>query len=82
MEKNSDSDWESSEEDQYNESDTSVEIPDPNMSAERLYQEVDKLPERLEKTHFQEGMILYCDIVSKKETSYACHDSRTTSRMF
>ena len=52
------------------------------MSAERLYEEVDKVPKRLEKTHFQEGMILYCDIVSKKETSYACHDSRTTSRMF
>ena len=53
MENNSDSDWESSEEDQYNDSDTSAEISDPNISAERLYQEVDKLPERLEKSHFQ-----------------------------
>ena len=44
-------------EDQYRDSDTEDEIPDPNLSPIALYQDTDKLPEPLEKGHFQEGII-------------------------
>ena len=41
----------------YNSSDTSEDIPDPNLSAEALYQGPNKLPVPLHKSHFYEGLI-------------------------
>ena len=43
--------------DQYNDSDTSADISDPNMEKHALYQDVDLLPVALEKSHFEEGLI-------------------------
>ena len=38
-------------------SDTDEDIPDVNLSPEALYQDVAKLPEKLDKKHFEEGII-------------------------
>ena len=44
-------------EDWYCESDTSDEIPDPNLDKTSLYQEENKLPVPILKKHFVEGLI-------------------------
>ena len=44
------------ESDQYHDSDTGEDIPDPNMEKESLYQEPDKLLVGLQKSHFQSGL--------------------------
>ena len=50
----SDSDLKAEEQsDWYNSSDTSEDIPDPNMSAERKYENVDCLPEAINSSHFE-----------------------------
>ena len=46
--------WEEDEEDWYHDSDTSEDILDPNFSAARLYQEIDKLLVSLENFHRKE----------------------------
>ena len=45
-----DSDW-------YHDSDTSADIPDPNLENKNLYQDVDNLPESLDRKHFVEGLL-------------------------
>ena len=53
-----DSEHESTDqEDWYNASDTSEDIPDPNLSKEALYQAPNMLPAPLQKSHFEEGLI-------------------------
>ena len=48
-----DSEHESTDqEDWYNASDTSEDIPDPNLSKEALYQAPNMLPAPLQKSHF------------------------------
>ena len=44
-------------EDWYSSSDTSDDIPDPNLSAEALYQDLNRLPEPLHNIHFKEGLL-------------------------
>ena len=58
--------WEEDKEDWYHDSDTSEDIPDPNFSAARLYQEIDKLPVGLENYHLQEGAICTMTLEEKK----------------
>ena len=58
----------SASEDWYNESDTSSDIPDPNMSTASLYQERDKLPVNLQKCHFAEGYIYTMTLKQKKQS--------------
>ena len=53
------------ENDWYNESDTSEDLPDPNLQPEALYQERDKLPTVLQPSHFLEGLI--CTMTLKKK---------------
>ena len=48
------------QEDWYNSSDTSDEIPDPNMSAEALYQDLNRLPEPIQNS-FQRRTPLHND---------------------
>ena len=48
-------------EDWYHDSDTEDEIPDPNLSPNALYQDIDKPPERLERRYFQE-VIIYAPV--------------------
>ena len=43
--------------DWYNDSDTSEDIPDPNLQDDPLFQKVDTLPEELCNKHFEEGLI-------------------------
>ena len=38
-------------------SDTGEDIPDPNDSSESLYQDKNKLPQGLQKHHFEEGLV-------------------------
>ena len=66
----SDTKSDSEPEDWYNESDTSENIPDPNVSDESLFQDVDMLPEILTRDHFVEG-VLYATTMktNRKQTS-------------
>ena len=50
LEEEKNSDW-------YNDSDTSEDIPDPNLQDDPLFQKVDTLPEELCNKHFEEGLI-------------------------
>ena len=50
-------DYDEKIEDWYHSSDTSDDIPDPNMSADPLFQDQDLLPEPLQRDHFKEGLI-------------------------
>ena len=50
----------------YNSSDTSEDIPDPNLSAEALYQGPNKLPVPLHKSHFYEGLIYTMTLKGKQ----------------
>ena len=50
-------DYDEKLEDWYHSSDTSDDIPDPNMSADPLFQDQDLLPEPLQRDHFKEGLI-------------------------
>ena len=53
-----DSDFKFEDEDWYHsDSDTEIDIPDPNLLPDPLFQDVDKLPEPLKKDHFEEGFI-------------------------
>ena len=55
---NSESEHDFENEDWYTgDSDTDEDIPDVNLSSEALYQDVAKLPEELDKKHFEEGII-------------------------
>ena len=49
--------WDEAEEDQYRDSDTSENLPDPNDLAAPLYQDVNKLPVDLKRIHFEEGLV-------------------------
>ena len=53
-------------EDWYNSSDTSDDIPDPDLRAESLYQDEDSLPKRLKKSHFKEGLIYTMTLSAKR----------------
>ena len=66
----SDTKSDSEPEDWYNESDTSENIPDPNVADESLFQDVDMLPEILTRDHFVEG-VLYATTMrtNRKQTS-------------
>lgn len=55
----------SEEDDWYNSSDTSDEIPNPNENEDPLYQDINTLPVPLRPKHFQEGLI-YAMTVKKK----------------
>ena len=80
-------------EDWYHSSDTSEDIPDPNTSAEALYQDEDHLPEPLRSFHFVEGLIytmtkhssrrnsmLVWIIEAKEDTfTYNCYFQQTSS---
>ena len=50
-------------------SDTSDEIPDPNLSPERLYQDIDHLSIALSNSHFEEGLIYTMTLSSNRENS-------------
>ena len=41
----------------YHESDTSEDIPDPNLEEKSLFQKWNSLPVELRKDHFQEGLL-------------------------
>ena len=69
----SSTDEESAFEDQdcYNgDSDTSEEIPDPNMDLKALYQDIGELPKPLQKIHFEEGLLYAIILNSKKTITY------------
>ena len=53
-------------EDWYNSSDTSDDIPNPDMNKDPLYQDEDALPEPLEKSHFEEGLLYTLTLISKR----------------
>jgi len=55
----------SEEDDWYNSSDTSDEIPNPNENEDPLYQDINTLPVPLRPEHFQEGLI-YAMTVKEK----------------
>ena len=56
------------DQDWYNgDSDTSEDIPDPNLDVKALYQDFDKLPKTLQNKHFKEGL-LYSLILNTKKT--------------
>ena len=66
----SDSEFEASElSDWYNSSDTSEDIPDPNMSQERKYQDQDCLPTALNTSHFEEGLIYTMTLYAAQNNS-------------
>ena len=48
-------------------SDTSDENPDPNLSPERLYQDIDHLSIALSNSHFEEGLIYTMTLSSNRE---------------
>ena len=50
-----DVDTENEPSDWYRESDTSDDLPDPNVSTQALYQDENKLPVLLKQSHFEEG---------------------------
>ena len=50
-------DYDEKFEDWYHSSDTSDDILDPNMLADPLFQDQDRLPELLLRYHFKEGLI-------------------------
>ena len=50
----------------HSDSDTDEEIPDPNKNPEPLFQDVDQLPEPLQKKHFQEGFIFAMTLLEDK----------------
>ena len=51
------SDYSEDHQDWYNSSDTSSDIPDPNMENEPLYQGKDALPKSLQKNDIFEGLL-------------------------
>ena len=53
-------------EDWYNSSDTSEDIPNPNLSKEALYQSPNMLPVPLQKSHFEEGLIYTMTLKGEK----------------
>ena len=67
------SDSENSEEssDQYDSEDydTEDEVPNPHNRTESLYQEVNKLPEVLQKEHFLEGFLYLMTLNAKKDVT-------------
>ena len=56
-----------SDEDWYNESDTDEDLPDPNNSAQRLFQDIDLLPVELTNQHFQEGIIYTMTLAKQRK---------------
>ena len=66
MNSSDDSDYGSAHEDQYCDSDTSENIPDPNNSDFPLYQDVDLLPEELSVYHWEEGLIYGMTLIDEK----------------
>ena len=63
------SDGSDESEDWYNSSDTSDEIPDPNLSQDRLYQDIDCLPVALSSSHFEEGLLYTMTLSLNKKNS-------------
>ena len=61
------SDWDEAEEDQYRDSDTSENLPDPNNLGVPLYQDVNKLPVDLKKHHFEEGLVYFMTLKTCKK---------------
>ena len=77
-----DSEHESTDqEDWYNASDTLEDIPDPNLSAEALYQGPNKLPVPLHKSHFYEGLI-YTMTLKGRENSKLVFITKVTKELF
>ena len=77
-----DSEHESTDqEDWYNASDTSEDIPDPNLSKEALYQAPNKLPAPLQKSHFEEGLI-YTMTLKGKQGSMLVFINDVTEELF
>ena len=70
------SEWDEAEEDQYRDSDTSENLPDPNNLAAPLYQDVNKLPVDLKRIHFEEGLV-YSMTENTQEIFNACNDNRS-----
>ena len=54
------------DEDWYASSDTSADIPNPDMNKDPLYQDEDSLPEPLKKSHFEEGLLYTLTLLSKQ----------------
>ena len=52
--------------DWYNESDTDVDVPDPNMENEPLYQDVDCMPVPLRPSHFEVGLLYTMTLEQKR----------------
>ena len=67
MEEMSDLDIDSENEpsDWYRESDTSDDLPHPNVSKQALYQDENKLPVLLKQSHFEEGLVYTLTLKSK-----------------
>ena len=53
--------------DQYHESDKADDISDPNLDRARLYQDVVCLPLKLQKQHYEEGLIYTMTLESGKK---------------
>ena len=60
-----DVDTENEPSDWYRESDTSDDLPDPNISKQALYQDENKLPVLLKQSHFEEGLVYTMTLKSK-----------------
>ena len=54
------------DEDWYASSDTSADIPNPDMNKDPLYQDEDSLPEPLNKSYFEEGLLYTLTLLSKR----------------
>ena len=63
------SDSKDDNDEQYRSSDTSEDIPDPNLDEESLYQDEDCLPKGLRRSHFEEGLIYTMTLKSKRHNS-------------
>ena len=53
--------------DWYNESDTDEDVPDPNNSAQRLFQDIDVLPVELTNQHFEEGIVYTMTLAKQRK---------------
>ena len=54
----------------YNEDDTEEEIPDPNNDPNPLFQDQNKIPEALRKSHFLEGLLYSLTLKKEKDVTY------------
>ena len=54
--------------DWYNQSDTDESIPDPNKIEDSLFQKADTLPVPIDKVYFEEGLVYFMSLRSKRDT--------------